>query len=110
MADHQPGSDQSNNAVLDAPPEQAAKPASPKVDKLPPFRVLLHNDDHNDPVFVAETIEKLTPLGRFESFRTMLTAHNRGLALVLMTHKERAELYQDQFVGMGLTVTIEPAG
>ena len=32
-----------------------------------------------------------------------------GVALLLTTHKERAELYQEQFQSKGLTVTIEPA-
>ena len=30
-------------------------------------------------------------------------------SLLLTTHKERAELYQEQFTSKGLTVTIEPA-
>ena len=29
--------------------------------------------------------------------------------MLLVTHKERAELYQEQFESKGLTVTIEPA-
>jgi ATP-dependent Clp protease adapter protein ClpS len=36
-------------------------------------------------------------------------AHNTGVALLLVTHKERAELYVDQFKSKSLTVTIEPA-
>ena len=36
-------------------------------------------------------------------------AHETGVALLLVTHKERAELYQDQFESKGLTtVTIQP--
>ena len=31
-----------------------------------------------------------------------------GVALLLTTHKERAELYKDQFESKGLVVTIEP--
>jgi len=36
-------------------------------------------------------------------------ADKTGVALLLTTHKERAELYQEQFTSKGLTVTIEPA-
>ena len=36
-------------------------------------------------------------------------ANQSGLSLLLVTHKERAELYQEQFQSKGLTVTIEPA-
>ena len=81
----------------------------PKLDKLPPYRVLLHNDDHNDMLDVVEAITRLTPLNHEAAIEVMLRAHTRGLALVLVTHKERAELYQDQFKSEKLTVTIEPA-
>lgn len=37
------------------------------------------------------------------------TAHTSGIALVLLAHKERAELYREQFAGRGLKVSIEPA-
>jgi ATP-dependent Clp protease adapter protein ClpS len=39
----------------------------------------------------------------------MMEAHTTGVALVLTTHRERAELYQEQFKSRRLTVTIEPA-
>ncbi len=85
------------------------KPARLKLDKLPPYNVLLHNDDENDMLFVVQSILLLTPLKAFEAVRRMYEAHRRGQALLLTTHKERAELYQDQFKSKGLTVTIEPA-
>lgn len=105
-------------AALQDPPAPEAAPAKPKgkpatkpgpVDVLPPWRVLLHNDDHNDMGYVASSILELTPLKEFEAVRKMFEAHQRGLALLLTTHKERAELYRDQFKSKGLKVTIEPA-
>jgi ATP-dependent Clp protease adapter protein ClpS len=36
-------------------------------------------------------------------------AHESGVALLIVTHRERAELIQEQFQTRGLTVTIEPA-
>lgn len=91
--------------------QPAARPGSapPRVEQLPPFRVLLHNDDHNDMVFVARTLMHLTPLNEARSVEVMLTAHQRGVALVCMTHKERAELMRDQLRSSGLVSTIEPA-
>lgn len=86
-----------------------SKPAPPKVDKLPPYKVLLHNDDHNEMTYVVLTILSLTPLKEYEAIRRMAEAHKRGVTLLLTTHKERAELYRDQFKSKGLTVTIEPA-
>ncbi len=35
--------------------------------------------------------------------------HETGVALLLTTHKELAELYKEQFQSKGLVVTIEPA-
>jgi ATP-dependent Clp protease adapter protein ClpS len=76
---------------------------------LPPWKVLLHNDDKNDVVFVIGTIVELTPLNPQEAELRTVEAHKTGAALLLVTHKERAELYKDQFESKGLTVTIEPA-
>jgi ATP-dependent Clp protease adaptor protein ClpS len=76
--------------------------------KLPPWRVLLHNDDKNEMLFVIHSIVELTPLNRDDAHQRTLEAHKSGVALLLVTHKERAELYLDQFQTKGLTVTIEP--
>jgi len=76
---------------------------------LPPWKVLLHNDDKNDIGFVILTIVELTPLNEMEAKTRTTEADKTGVALLLVTHKERAELYADQFQSKGLTVTIEPA-
>lgn len=87
--------------------KQAPKKNPPKL--LPPWKVLLHNDDHNGMDYVVITIMSLTPLNEQEAETRMTEANNTGVALLLTTHKERAELYQEQFQSKGLTVTIEPA-
>lgn len=76
---------------------------------LPPYKVLLHNDDKNDMVFVIRTVVELTPLNEEAAKQKMMEANDTGVSLLLVTHKERAELYQEQFQSKGLTVTIEPA-
>ncbi|MCS7014503.1 MAG: ATP-dependent Clp protease adaptor ClpS [Gemmatales bacterium] len=83
--------------------------AKGRVDRLPPYKLLLHNDDVNDMAYVVQTIQELTALSREEATQRMLEAHKNGVALLLVTHKERAELYAEQFASKGLTVTIEPA-
>ncbi len=75
---------------------------------IPPYRVILHNDDVNDMVHVVEVILKLTPLTREDAIKKMLEAHYTGCSLLLVTHRERAELYVEQFKSCRLTVTIEP--
>lgn len=94
-----------------APPRstpQKAPSRPPQRRELPQFRVILHNDDVNEIPFVVRTVLRLTPLNRMRATLVTLHAHYHGVALLLITHKERAELYQAQFRGRGLTVTIEP--
>jgi ATP-dependent Clp protease adaptor protein ClpS len=81
------------------------KPPQP----LPPWKVLLHNDDKNDFFFVIHTVVELTPLNEDSAKQRTLEAHETGVSLLLVTHKERAELYKEQFASKGLIVTIEAA-
>jgi len=115
---HEPAASQPVQNPVQAPVEAAgvavaptrqSQSAPPKVEQLPPFRVLLHNAD--EPVMddVVAAIIELTPL-RFErAVEAMLEAHETGVSLLLVTHRERAELYQEQFRTKKLTVSIEPA-
>jgi len=94
-----------------AKPKRASK-TSPKQkppQMLPPWKVLLHNDDKNEVGFVVKTIVELTTLNENDAKQRTVEAHETGVALLLTTHKERAELYKDQFESKGLTVSIEPA-
>ena len=88
------------------------KPAVPKrrPKQLPPFKVLLHNDAVNTFESVIAAILKLTTLQPQEAVLRTLEAHETGVALLLVTHKERAELYHEQFTTFKITVTIEPDG
>jgi len=83
-------------------------PTKPKPKQLPPYKVLLHNDDVNSMEYAFVTVHELTPLNLQDSKKRTMEAHFKGLSLLLITHKERAELYRDQFKSKGLTVTIEP--
>ena len=90
------------------PDSQTDTLESTETDLLPPYKVILHNDDENDMGRVVEVICRLTPLGVQEAIQRMLEAHHTGHAILLVTHKERAELYVDQFTSCRLTVTAEP--
>ena len=76
---------------------------------LPPWKVLLHHDDENEFMYVVDTITMLTPLQSSEATRRKLEASRAGVAPLLTTHRERAELYVSQFGRRNLTVSIEPA-
>jgi ATP-dependent Clp protease adapter protein ClpS len=96
-------------ATAPAKPKRENKTAPKKrpPEMLPPWKVLFHNDDKNDIRFVILTIVELTPLDQQAAKLRTEEAHRSGVALLLVTHKERAELYKDQFESKGLTVTIE---
>lgn len=97
--DHEVG--QTGTAVLE-PRQQRI------VSHLPQWRVLLHNDDASDMDYVVDTIRMLTPLTRQDAVLCMREAHDSGVALLLTTHREKAELLQEQFTSRRLSVTIEP--
>lgn len=90
-------------------PETAVLPDTvQRVRQLPPYKVILHNDDVNDFGHVILTILKLTPLKEREAVERTIEAHETGQALLLVTNRERAELYVEQFATFNLTVTCEP--
>ena len=82
----------------------------PRHEILPPWSVILHNDDHNDMVHVVVSLVKSVPnLGRVRATEIMFEAHNHGHALVTTCPLELAELYRDRLQSFGLTATIEKA-
>ena len=116
MADHdsqsaETGDDQ--DVAVKSPPaksgQQKPAPAKAPPQQLPPYKVLLHNDDKNLFEYVIKSICRIVALSLQDAELRATEADKTGVALLLMTHKERAELYQEQFTSAGLTVTIEPA-
>ncbi len=88
----------------------AKRPAPPKrkPKRLTPYKVLLHNDAVNTFDHVIKSILRLTTIPPREAVVKTIEAHEAGVALLLVTHRERAELYQEQFASLTITVTIEP--
>lgn len=104
------GDDSGSDTVVAVEERPEPKPTlqKPPVDRMPLWKVLLHNDDVNDQVHVVESIVMLTPLGVDDAVEKMKEAHDTGVSLLMTTHLEKAELIQDQFTSRKLTVTIEP--
>ncbi len=100
-------------AVL-AAPAAPQTPTRPDVERrthlLPPYKVLLHNDDVNTMDHVVRSLLRCVPgLSRAAAVRIMLEAHFTGVAVVTTCPLELAELYRDRLESCGLTATIEPA-
>lgn len=98
---------------------RAAEPPAvtrPEIDEetltrlLPPYRVVLHNDDVNDMDHVVRSLLRSVPSLTVErAAEIMLEAHNHGEATVIVCPKEAAEHYRERLESCGLTATIEPA-
>ncbi|HLZ29567.1 MAG TPA: ATP-dependent Clp protease adaptor ClpS [Chloroflexota bacterium] len=99
-------------------PQMTTTETRPRIDEgtqqqpaiLPPWSVILHNDDHNDMLHVVRSLIKSVPnLGTTRATKIMLEAHNRGKAIVTTCPLELAELYRERLESFGLTATIEKA-
>jgi ATP-dependent Clp protease adapter protein ClpS len=98
-------------------PDRPADPPEPHGPSQPPekqrgfphYKLILHAGGSPDMMSVVRTIMELTHLCQAEATHKMWEAHHYGRSLLLVTYKERAELYAEQFSERGLTVTIERA-
>ena len=81
----------------------------PQRRQMPPYKVILHQNTALDLMFVVRTVMELTRFCRAEATHKMWQAYHCGRSVLLVTYKERAELYVEQFASKGLTVSIEPA-
>jgi ATP-dependent Clp protease adaptor protein ClpS len=77
---------------------------------LPPWAVVLHNDDHNSMDHVVRSLLRSVPsLTAEEAIEIMFTAHYGGEATVITCPREAAEHYRARLESCGLTATIEAA-
>ena len=90
-----------------------------EVKLLPPYHVILHNDDHHTMDFVMDVLTKVFKYKTEESYTLMMRAHEQGRSIVWTGAKEVAELKVEQMTtfhqkiddrDLGpLTVSLEPA-
>jgi ATP-dependent Clp protease adaptor protein ClpS len=101
----------------DQPPSPPGKPlrsegqqsSMPKRQRyLPRFKLILHQSADLELMFIVRTVMELTRLCRAEATHKMWEAYHCGRSILLVTYRERAELYAEQFTAKGLTVSIEP--
>lgn len=79
-------------------------------ERFPPYRVILHNDDHHSMDEVVLALIKSVPgLNECKAILIMLGAHLHGRATVIVCPREQAEYYAERIGTYGLTATIERA-
>ena len=76
---------------------------------LPPYNVVLHNDDVHTFDDVARALNRVIGVSLKRGYELADIVHNKGNAIVATCRKEQAELYRERLEGYKLTVTIEPA-
>lgn len=67
-----------------------------KTKRLPPYNVILENDDHHSMEFVVDVLRKVFGYELEKSVQLMMQAHDTGRAIVWTGAKEVAELKQEQ--------------
>ena len=80
--------------------ERSTPTAEPETDAksklLPPYHVIIENDDHHSQMFVVAVLRKVFGYEEPNAIDLMLTAHETGEAVVWTGPKEVAELKLDQ--------------
>lgn len=86
-----------------------------RVETMPPYKVLLHDDEVTTFEFVIWLLITTFQKSADEAVQLTWEVHNAGVALVCVTSLERGELYVEQVHslarprGFPLTASLEPA-
>lgn len=83
----------------------------PKIQQMPPWKIILHDDSVNTVEHVVNMVQEITKLEEQIAFDRVKEAHENGLALLLTTHREKAELFVEMFEACTpqISVTMEKA-
>ena len=67
---------------------------------IPPYNVILLNDDYHSPEFVVEVLCKVLGVAIERAFQLMMVAHESGRSIIWTGSKEVAELKLEQMQSM----------
>ena len=84
-----------------------AKPKRKPPRRLPPFNVVLLNDDDHTYEYVIEMLKKIFGYPEERGFKMAEEVDSSGRVIVMTTHKELAELKCDQIHGYGADWRLE---
>ena len=89
---------------------RAKKPAAkrkPKVRKLPPYNVILLDDNDHTYEYVIEMLGKVFSYPEAKGYELAKAVDNSGRVVVLTTHRELAELKCEQITSFGADWRLE---
>ncbi|MCI0680469.1 MAG: ATP-dependent Clp protease adaptor ClpS [Gemmataceae bacterium] len=106
--------------TLPEPTVRTRTKSKENVKKLPPYHVVLLNDDDHSFEYVIKMLQQLFGHPPERGYQMAYEVHTRGRVIVDTTSKERAELKRDQIHAFGpdpdiarcqgsMSATIEPA-
>jgi ATP-dependent Clp protease adaptor protein ClpS len=108
-ASQEPGIERGEESVtVAAPPQRQAvrrtrqKPKRPRQKRLPPWNVVLLDDDDHSYEYVIEMLGSVFGHNATRAFLMAREVDATGRVIVYTTHRELAELKREQIVGFGL--------
>ncbi|MGD0766951.1 MAG: ATP-dependent Clp protease adaptor ClpS [Tepidisphaeraceae bacterium] len=101
-------------------PQKAAPSKKPRPAQMPPYHVILLNDDDHTYEYVIEMLKVLFAYPDEKGFQLAKEVDREGRVILMTTHRERAEFKRDQIHAYGvdprvatckgsMSATIEPA-
>jgi ATP-dependent Clp protease adaptor protein ClpS len=87
--------------ALDNPEVETDTTTERKTRRLPPYNVIILNDEDHSFPYVIELLTKLFAHPIETAKELTWRIHTTGRAIVYTTHKEKAELKRDQVLGYG---------
>jgi ATP-dependent Clp protease adaptor protein ClpS len=93
--------------VAVAEPKKTTRPKPPAPKQLPPFNVVLLDDDVHTYAYVIEMLGVVFSHGLEKAYQMAKEVDKTGRVIVLTTHKELAELKRDQILAYGADPRME---
>ncbi|MDO8875572.1 MAG: ATP-dependent Clp protease adapter ClpS [Pseudolabrys sp.] len=85
-------------------PTTVKKPATrtkPKTERPPLWKVILLNDDFTPREFVVEVLKAIFRLNESQSYRVMMTAHQKGACVIAVYTRDVAETKAKEATELG---------
>jgi ATP-dependent Clp protease adapter protein ClpS len=93
--------------IIETKPIYVAKQKTePKNEPLKHYHVILHDSDKHTPEYVFKMITEIFHYEKEKVIEIIKKVHYEGKVIVATTHKEKAELYQEQIHSYGKDIMI----